>query len=219
MTRDPGYSDANPLWSPDGRLIAFSRGGTDESGRNQALWIMKSDGTSPRRVTEHTGLRQPAWMPDGKTVLSRATKGLVQVDLASGALTPVAGAKARTLFTVDPSGKWIAYQVSEGGPVGIAAIPVAGGSARPIVTAPFEAYHPSFSPSGRWLYFQPNHKNLYRVPGPAQDWRSAPPEKVTDFAGLDLYIEDPNISRNGTKLYYTRGRRTGDIFILRIQRR
>ena len=73
-------------------------------------------------------------------------EGLVQVDLASGALTPVAGAKARTLFTVDPSGKWIAYQVSEGGPVGIAAIPVAGGSARPIVTAPFEAYHPSFSP-------------------------------------------------------------------------
>jgi Tol biopolymer transport system component len=83
------------------------------------------------------------------------------------------------------------------------------------VTAPFEAYHPFFSPSGRWLYFQPNHKNLYRVPGPAQDWRTAAPEKVTDFSGLDLYLEDPRISSDGTRLFYTRGRRTGDIFILR----
>jgi Tol biopolymer transport system component len=84
------------------------------------------------------------------------------------------------------------------------------------VTAPFEAYHPFFSPSGRWLYFQPDHKNLYRVPGPAQEWKSAPPEKATDFSGLDFSIEDPKISRDGTKLFYTRGRRTGDIFILRL---
>ena len=60
-----------------------------------------------------------------------------------------------------------------------------------VVTAPFDAYHPFFSPSNRWLYFQPEHKNLYRVPGPAQNWATAPPEKVTDFSGIDLYIEDP----------------------------
>ena len=63
------------------------------------------------------------------------------------------------------------------------------------------AYHElNFSPSGRWLYFQPNHKNLYRVPGPAQEWRSVPPEKVTDFRGFDLYLDYPKVSRDGRKL-------------------
>ena len=96
----------------------------------------------------------------------------------------------------------------------IVAIPVAGGTPRVVATGPYEAYHPFFSPSGGWLYFQPAHKNLYRVPGPAQGWATAVPQKVTDFSGLDLYIENPRISRDGSKLFYTRGRRTGDIFIL-----
>ena len=39
---------------------------------------------------------------------------------------------------------------------------------------------------------------------------------MTDFAGVDLYIEDPKISRDGSKLFYTRGRTTGDIVILRL---
>ena len=49
-----------------------------------------------------------------------------------------------------------------------------------------------------------------------QDWKSATPEKVTDFSGGDLYIEDPKISSDGRKLFYTRGRTTGDIIILRL---
>src|SRR6266545_170493 len=219
LTRDPAFSDANPEWSPDGRLIAFSRTPVGESGTSRALWIMKPDGTSPRRVTDASdlsGAGSVAWLPDGKRILIQNRDGLATIDVESGAVTPVAGAKARTLFAVDGSGQWLAFQVSDGGPVGIAAIPVAGGSPRTVVTAPFEAYHPSFSPSGRWLYFQPDHRNLYRVPGPAQEWTSAPPERVTDFSGVDVYLEDPKISRDGTKLFYTRGRRTGDLFILRL---
>src|SRR5262249_40142092 len=83
-------------------------------------------------------------------------------------------------------------------------------------TGSFETYHPFFSPSGRWIYFQPGHKNLYRVPGPAQNWLKAEPQKVTDFSSIDLYIENPKISLDGTRLFYTRGRRTGDIVILRF---
>jgi len=84
------------------------------------------------------------------------------------------------------------------------------------VATPHQDYHPFVSPSGRWLYFQPDHKNLYRVPGPAQHWRPAEPEKVTTFPESGLFLEDFQISRDGRWLLYSRGHITGDIWIMKL---
>jgi Tol biopolymer transport system component len=140
----------------------------------------------------------------------------MRLDLASGAVAPIAGAKVQTLLSVDRTGQWLVYQSVEGGRLGLGAVALAGGTPRSVPSGPYETYHPFFSPSGRWVYFQPSHKDLFRVPGPAQGWATAAPQKVTDFSGFDLYIENPRISRDGSKLFYTRGRRTGDIFILHL---
>jgi Tol biopolymer transport system component len=96
----------------------------------------------------------------------------------------------------------------------LSAVPITGGTPRPVVTAGYQAFHPFFSPTGRWLYFQKNHKNLFRIPGPAQDWRTAPAEQVTNFTGPDLYIDGPKTSVDGSRLFYTRGKTTGGIVIL-----
>jgi Tol biopolymer transport system component len=213
LTRDPKYSDTGPVWSPDGTEIAFSRGTAGAGQGTQALWIMRTDGTNPRRVADFSG--QMIWLSDRKMLIQRG-ETLLRLDPATGATEPFPGAKARTLLSVDRTGQWLAYQSSEGGEMNIMAVPVAGGTPRLVSTGGFDGYHPLFSPSGRWLYFQPGHKNLYRVPGPAQGWATAAPQKVTDFSGLDLYIEDPKISLDGSRLFYTRGRRTGDIYILHL---
>jgi eukaryotic-like serine/threonine-protein kinase len=218
LTRDPGSSDSSPEWSPDGREIAYSRHSSGGSEGAFTLWTMNADGTSPRRVTEITGAGAPFWMPDGKQLLIPRGDDVLRLDLASGRTWPVPGANGRTLFVVDPSGQWIVFQTSLSGQMSLATVPFSGGTPRQIIEARYAAFHPSFSPSGRWLYFQPNHKNIFRVPGPAQDWKTAEPEKVTDFSGVDLYIEDPKISRDGKKLFYTRGRRTGDILILHTKK-
>ena len=73
-----------------------------------------------------------------------------------------------------------------------------------------------FSPSGKWLYFQLDHKNVYRVPGPAQNWRKAEPEKITNFAESGLFLEDPQISHDGRKLIFSRRRTTGDIWLMNL---
>jgi hypothetical protein len=54
------------------------------------------------------------------------------------------------------------------------------------------------------------------VPGPGQNWRQAEPEKVTNFPESNLYLEDPQISRDGRQLLYSRGRIIGDIWIMKL---
>jgi Tol biopolymer transport system component len=86
-----------------------------------------------------------------------------------------------------------------------------------VVASPTQDYHPSVSPSGRWVYYLPDHKNLYRVPGPAQNWRAAAPEKVTNLTLTPIsYIENPQVSRDGRRLVYARGRITSDVWLMTV---
>jgi eukaryotic-like serine/threonine-protein kinase len=211
LTSDPRYSDAYPRWSPDGLSIAFIRGG--------ALWMMTADGANPRSVIEKTGLNGLfSWTPDGRGLVyaSPSDKQLYLFDLAtrqSRRLTDEPG--LMSLSAVSPDGKWVVYQSTMSGNVDLRAVPAAGGPSRDVVATPHQDYHPVFSPSGDWLYFQLDHKNLWRVPGPTQGWRDAPPQKVTDFPESGLLLEDFQISRDGKQLVYSRGRITGDLWLWR----
>jgi hypothetical protein len=176
--------------------------------------MMNADGTSPHRVTDVDGFGQAIWLPDSKSMLISREHAVLNLDLVSGRTTPVAGADGRSMFLVDSQGKTIAFYVSEGGATRVASAPVAGGTPRIVFADGDEAYHPFFSPSGRWFYFQKTHKNLFRIPGPAQDWKSARPEPVTDFKDADLYIDGPKTSADGSRLFYARGKTTGGIEIV-----
>lgn len=65
LTTQASY-EANPVWSPDGKQIAFA---SDRNG-NFDLFIMPADGGIARRLTFHSALEIPsAFTPDGKFVL------------------------------------------------------------------------------------------------------------------------------------------------------
>lgn len=66
ITSGPGF-DAQPRWSPDGRLIAFT---SDRDG-SQNLWVVDADGKHPRQLSkvEKTQFVSPDWTPDGKYVI------------------------------------------------------------------------------------------------------------------------------------------------------
>jgi Tol biopolymer transport system component len=63
--------DSNPVWSPDGRRIAFDS--------NWQLWVMNADGSGQRRLTRN-GARNvaPAWSPDGQRIAFERRLGRVQ---------------------------------------------------------------------------------------------------------------------------------------------
>jgi eukaryotic-like serine/threonine-protein kinase len=217
LTLEAGFTAAQPTWSPDGREIAFLRRSGDEVDVVPELWIMRADGGSPRRLAD--GISRVAWLADAKRLVAQRGDQLMLFDLATGGETPIEGARTRTLVAVDAQSQWVVYQAGESGGVDLAAVPLAGGTPRVVVATPHEDFHPFFSPSGRWLYFQTDHKNIARVPGPAQGWRPAEPEWVTAFPDRDLFLEDPKLARDGGKLYYTRGRTSGDLWILRTDAR
>jgi Tol biopolymer transport system component len=211
----PGARDSTPRWSPDGRLIAFGRHAAD--GR-EGIWTMAPDGADPRLVVEGTGLNVMfTWMPDasGLVYIGR-DRQLHLRQLAGGTDRVLTDEKElMPIAAVSPDGKWLVYQVVVNGNVDLHAVPMEGGAASVVVHTPGADYHPSFSPTGRWLYFQPDHRNVWRIPGPAQGWRQAPPEQVTHFVDSGLWLEDPQVSFDGRALVYSRAHIESNLWLLK----
>jgi Tol biopolymer transport system component/imidazolonepropionase-like amidohydrolase len=71
--------DSQPVYSPDGRRIAFL---SDRSG-SENLWIADADGSGPQQLSwdlDNTSFASPAWAPDGRYVyVSRSEKPNVGV--------------------------------------------------------------------------------------------------------------------------------------------
>jgi Tol biopolymer transport system component len=67
--------DSQPVFSPDGKLIAFT---SDRDG-SENLWIANADGSEPRQLSKEKEAEfiSPSWTPDGEYVLiSRNQQGL-----------------------------------------------------------------------------------------------------------------------------------------------
>ena len=182
LTLDPEFQDTFPRWSPDGRTIAFSRRPRSAASPGVAnpdagpadggdLWLISADGASPRPAGVSPGARA-VWV-DADTLIAYqpSPPGYARLELGSRTVTPVLVNKAAMpIFDVSQDGRWLVGQSTEHDSVDILAVPLDGSQqARYVVTAPTADYHPFLSPSARWLYYHAEHKNLFRVPGPAQD--------------------------------------------------
>lgn len=67
-----GFLSFHAAWSPDHRLIAFSRRNPG-TGKGYDIYVMRANGGGVRRVT-HSGnvATEPAWSPDGARIAYRA---------------------------------------------------------------------------------------------------------------------------------------------------
>ena len=180
---------------------------------------MEADGANPRLVMEKAGFA--GWLPDSRsfTYFSFKDGQLYVYDLDSKSARQLTNEKGVYGVGVpSQDGKWVAFMSIAAGNIDIKAVPIEGGDSISVVNTPRQDFHPFFSPSGKWLYFQLDHKNIYRVPGPAQNWRKTAPEKVTNFSESGLFLEDPHNSRDGRKLIYSRRRSAGDIWLMNLNK-
>ncbi|GEM_PF-209087 len=154
LTQSSGAAlNYHPRYSPDGSRIAFV---SDRIGGQDNLWVMNADGSDPRPVFLDRGsrIRQPAWMPDGRTIvavrvfptvldweLHRTTIASFPVDVAPGAAGPIASRGAA-------GGPHIRARLDR------APATVAVGRAHELLSSMESQYYwPAPSPDGRFLYF------------------------------------------------------------------
>ena len=124
LTTQASY-EANPVWSPDGKQIAFA---SDRNG-NLDIFVMSADGGAARRLTYHSASEIPStFTPDGKFVLFSASiqDPAASVMFPSGAMTelykvPVGGGRTEQVLGTpaewvcfDKTGKNFLYQDQKG---------------------------------------------------------------------------------------------------------
>ena len=155
-----------------------------------------------------------AFSPDGQQLLySRIVDGFNQLFVLD-----VAARRDRAL-TVSPSHKY-QRQVVTGRPVDrlfrehrwdCSRVANAGlGRPEEQLTNGAERYlHLFYSPDGRWLYVQPSHRNIYRMPA-----NGGPLRPVTRFPESGLYLEEPTIAPDGRYLAYNRASGGSSLWML-----
>jgi Tol biopolymer transport system component len=118
MTFDP-QADACPVWSRDGRQMAFS---SDRSGTRQIYRKSISGVGEESQLTTGDGAKcVQDWSPDGRYLLYsdvRATADLWMLPLDGADRTPVPAVQTpfeETDGQFSPDGKWIAYTSNEAG--------------------------------------------------------------------------------------------------------
>jgi len=191
LTRTPGVMERRPIWSRDGKRIAYF---SDASGEYQ-LVVRTADGVdSPRRYPlQGSGFYyNPTWSPDGsKICYTDNSYSLYLLDLHGGAVRRLASRgrvndSAAFLPVWSADSKWIAYSLD--GPANFNQIriySVEQAVSHNLTDFMCDAISPAFDSSGRYLYFLGSTDS-----GPLEAWfNQSQLETSADFSIYALVLD------------------------------
>ncbi|MEP6756580.1 MAG: PDZ domain-containing protein [Chthonomonadales bacterium] len=172
ITNTPGAHERSPIWSPDGKNIAYF---SDESGEYE-LVIRSQDGKGTPNHIKLSGAgfyEHSSWSPDSKKIAyTDNSRTFYYVDVASGVSQKVG---SDTIYSPIPTtngarwssdSHWLTYELN--GRASIRRVYVynlQNSRSYPISDGLSDAYSPAFDESGKYLYFLASTDA-----GPVRDW-------------------------------------------------
>lgn len=221
LTHQDGV-DIEPVWSPDGRTIAYVHS-TRMFGGDVRL-IRADDGAPIPLAVNIVSLdsvlySKLAFHPDGRLVgklrVDGKDVGMALVDLQTGAVTSVARPNQLTRFGLSPDGKWMIYTLTretdgnqwgnDGPQSDVWKVSTAGGEPERLFEFPSRVYDICFSADGKSLFLVSDagtaHNDLWHVPlsDPARGAR-----RITTGIADE---ERPSVSADGRWLIFSDNRR------------
>jgi serine/threonine-protein kinase len=216
FTLSPG-ADQTPVWTPDGRRIAFASD-RDHAGTTN-LYIAAADNSGqPTRLTTNDNSQYPTgFSPDGKTLV------FMQLDPKTGydldAVTVDGDHRVMPLLhtsfaevqgAVSPDGRWLAYQSNESGQPQIYVRPfpnVGGGGLHPVSTN--GGTRPVWARNGRELFYMSGTGTIAMMAVPVElgtNFVAGIPQHLFDgpyFTGIVTPTYD--VSRDGKRFLLIKG--------------
>ena len=158
LTPSSGRADRTPVWSPDGRQVAWF---SSDGGPYQLLVASQDGMATPRTIAIEPSKMgwSPVWSPDGTRIAFMDDKARVRVvELAGGAVTTVdvdgTPFERGVPLVWSPDSKWLAYaKVFSNQYHRIVLWSVADGHTRVVTDELADAIAPAFDRGGRYLYF------------------------------------------------------------------
>ncbi|HEX7137593.1 MAG TPA: PDZ domain-containing protein [Vicinamibacterales bacterium] len=196
LTQTVGVHERSPVWSPDGRQIAYF---SDESGEYE-LVITSQDGKGDRKHIKLVGggfYDQPRWAPDGRTIsFIDNSFSLYVVDLLSGTTKKIASeymySPIKTLTSAwSPDSKWLAYTLNTPSYVQTVHVySIDQGKSFPITDGLSEVSEPVFDRGGKYMYFFASTNA-----GPVKNWFAQSNEESRVMNSIYLAVlrkDDPS---------------------------
>lgn len=186
LTASPGAADRGPVWSPDGKTIAYL---SDESGEYMLVLRDPLGKGEPKRLSlgAPSFYSNLAWSPDSKRLLfNDATSSLFFIEVETGAITLVESndSLAGISGTWSPDSKWIAYAQSLPSRMGaIYLYNVETKERRQITDGMSDAASPVFDRSGKYLFFRASTDA-----GPTRGWIDLSSQGRTMTSSLYLIV-------------------------------
>lgn len=158
ITETSGVADRYPVWSPDGKQIAWF----NDDGGEYGLVISDQEGRNQRRIAipGNTFYYRPDWSPDGKKIAFTDTDFRVRiVDLATGDVRDVDGEEyadpRRTIDPVwSPDSRYVAYTKRLDNLFrAVMVYDTRDGSVHQLTDGMADALTPVWDASGKYLYF------------------------------------------------------------------
>ncbi|WP_037569001.1 serine hydrolase [Phaeacidiphilus oryzae] len=148
LTRGP--ADTAPAWSPDGRSLAFLRGGDGPPALcPPQLWLLPSAGGEPQALTGlPAGAGEPVWSPDGREIAFTAPVETGDREPAAGSGRPAPPVVAdRLSYKADGHGVFGTVRVH------LHVLDLESRAVRQVTDGDWHAGRPAWSPDGRSLAF------------------------------------------------------------------